>query len=40
MLHKDYERKGTVAKKRTSGCNPQGAWRQDEPIGAKVPIVK
>jgi hypothetical protein len=34
MLHKDYDRKGSVAKK-ISGRDPQGAWRQDELIGGK-----
>jgi hypothetical protein len=38
MLHKDYNRKGSVAK--ISGHDPQGAWRQDELIGGKPPVVK
>jgi hypothetical protein len=34
MLHKDYDRKGSVAKKKIhSGHEPQEAWRQDERIG-------
>jgi hypothetical protein len=39
MLHKDYDRKGSV-EKRISGHEPQGAWRQDELIGGKPPVVK
>jgi hypothetical protein len=39
LLHKDYDRKGSVAKK-ISACQPQGAWRQDELIGGKQPVVK
>jgi hypothetical protein len=39
MLHKDYGRKGSVAKK-TSGRESQGACRQDELIGGKQPSVK
>jgi hypothetical protein len=40
MLHKDYDRKGSVAKKtKDSGHEPQEAWRQDEPIGGKPPVV-
>jgi hypothetical protein len=38
MLHKEYERKGKGKKK--SGCEPQGAWRQDDLIGRKPPVVK
>jgi hypothetical protein len=38
-LHKDYERKGSVEKK-ISGRDPQGAWRQDEVIGGKPPVLK
>jgi hypothetical protein len=40
MLHKDYGRKGLGAKKKDSGREPQEAWRQDELIGGKPPIVK
>jgi hypothetical protein len=40
MLHKDYDRKGSVAKKENSGSDPQGACRQDELIGGKPPVVK
>jgi hypothetical protein len=38
MLHKDYDRKGSLEKI----CGPgfQGAWRQDEMIGGKLPVVK
>jgi hypothetical protein len=39
MLHKDYNRKGSVDKK-YSGNEPQEAWRQDELIGGKPPVVK
>jgi hypothetical protein len=39
MLHKDYDRKGSVAKK-FSGRESQGAWRQDELIGGTLPVVK
>jgi hypothetical protein len=39
MLHKDYDREGSVAKK-ISGRESQGAWRQDELIGGKPPILK
>jgi hypothetical protein len=41
MLHKDYDPKGSVAKKKKiSGRGPQEAWRQDELIGGKPPFVK
>jgi hypothetical protein len=36
----DYERKGSVANIRISGRAPEGAWRQDELIGGKPPLVK
>jgi hypothetical protein len=39
MLHKDYDRKVSVAKK-ISGREPQGARRQDELVGGKLPVVK
>jgi hypothetical protein len=39
MLHKDYDLKGSV-ERRISGRHPQGAWRQDELIGGKLPVVK
>jgi hypothetical protein len=38
MLHKDYDSKGSVEKKFSR--DPQGAWRQDEGIGGKPPVVK
>jgi hypothetical protein len=38
MLHKDYDRKSSVEK--ISGRGPQGAWRQDNLIGGKPPVVK
>jgi hypothetical protein len=40
MLNKDYGHKGSVAKKKYSGRKPQKAWRQDELIGGKLPVVK
>jgi hypothetical protein len=40
MLHKDYDRKGSVAKKIISDHKPQGAWHQDEQIGGKPPVAK
>jgi hypothetical protein len=41
MLHKDYDRKGSVAKKKkVSGRESQEAWRQDELIGGKPPVLK
>jgi hypothetical protein len=39
MLHKDYDSKGSVEKE-ISGRDPQGAWRQNELIGGKLPVVK
>jgi hypothetical protein len=36
MLHKDYDRKGSVEKK----ISGRGAWRKDELIGGKPPVVK
>jgi hypothetical protein len=41
MLHKNYDRKGSIAKKKKkSGRDPQGVWRQDELIDGKPPVVK
>jgi hypothetical protein len=40
MSHKDYDSKGSVAKKKTSGHEPPEDWRQDELIGGKPPVVK
>jgi hypothetical protein len=41
MLHKNYDRNGSVAKKKkNSGHDPQGAGSQDELIGGKPPVVK
>jgi hypothetical protein len=37
MLHEGYDRKGSV---KESVCESQGAWRQDELIGGKPPVVK
>jgi hypothetical protein len=39
MLHKGYDRKGSVAKK-IMVVESQGAWRQDELIDGKPPVVK
>jgi hypothetical protein len=39
VLHKDYDRKGSVEKKNT-GRDFQEARRQDELIGDKPPVVK
>jgi ferric-dicitrate binding protein FerR (iron transport regulator) len=39
MLHKDYDRKGSV-EKNVSDRESQGAWRQDELISDKTPVVK
>jgi hypothetical protein len=39
MVHKDYDRKGSVEKK-IVGRESQRAWRQDELIGGKPPVVK
>jgi hypothetical protein len=39
MLHKDYDRKGSVEKK-IFGREFQGSWRQDELFGGKPPVVK
>jgi hypothetical protein len=38
MLHKGYDR--TVQLQKISVRDSQGAWRQDEMIGGKPPIVK
>jgi hypothetical protein len=38
MLHKDYYRKGSI--ETISGRGFQEAWRQDELIGGKPPVVK
>jgi hypothetical protein len=39
MLEKEYDRKCSIVKKK-SGRDPQGAFRQDELIGGKPPVVK
>jgi hypothetical protein len=39
MLHKDYDRNGSVVKK-IFGRDPLGAWGQDELTGGKPPVVK
>jgi hypothetical protein len=38
MLHKNYDRKGSVEK--ISGRELQGAWSQDELSGGKQSVVK
>jgi hypothetical protein len=38
MLRKDYDGKGSVEE--ISGRDSQGAWRQDEEVGGKPPVVK
>jgi hypothetical protein len=41
MLHRDYDRKGSVTKKKyIPDRELQGAWCQDKLIGGKPPIVK
>jgi hypothetical protein len=40
MLHKNYNRKCSVGKKKNTGRGFQGACRQDELIGGKPPVVK
>jgi hypothetical protein len=39
MLHKDYNRKGSV-EETISSRDLQGAWGQDELIGGKPQVVK
>jgi hypothetical protein len=39
ILYKDYDLKGSVEEK-NSVRESQGAWRQDELIGGKPPVVK
>jgi hypothetical protein len=40
MLHKDYDRKGSVEKKNNFGRDSQRAWRKDELTGGKPSVVK
>jgi hypothetical protein len=40
MLHKNYESKGSVAKKKISSRDPPETLRQVEMIGGKPPVVK
>jgi hypothetical protein len=41
MLHKDYDRKGSVAEKEKDfGREPQETWCQDELIGGKPLLIK
>jgi hypothetical protein len=40
MLHKDYNSKFSVEKKKHAGRESQGACRQDELIGDKPLVVK
>jgi hypothetical protein len=35
-----YDRKGSDEKEKIFGRDPQGAWRQEERIGGKPPVVK
>jgi hypothetical protein len=37
---KDYDRKGSAAKKKKNLRQLQGAWRQEELIGSEPPVVK
>jgi hypothetical protein len=39
VLHNDYDGKDS-AEKKISGRDTQGAWRRDELIGGKPPILK
>jgi hypothetical protein len=39
MLHKDYYRKMSVARKKISGREPQEVRRQNELIGDKPPVL-
>jgi hypothetical protein len=39
MLNTEYDRRCSIEKK-NSGREPQRAWRQDELIGGKPPVVK
>jgi hypothetical protein len=39
MLHKEYSPKCSAEKKNT-GHGSQGAWRKDELIGSKLPVIK
>jgi hypothetical protein len=39
MVHNDYDRKGSVAKKETSGRDPQEAWRQDELFNRQIKVI-
>jgi hypothetical protein len=40
MLHKDYDCKCSVEKKKTDGRESQGIFHQDELTGGKPPVVK
>jgi hypothetical protein len=40
MLHKGYDRKCSVKKKKKDGRKFQGACRQDKPIGGKPAVFK
>jgi hypothetical protein len=41
VLHKDYDRKGSVAPApKPSGRETQETWRQDELAGGKPPVLK
>jgi hypothetical protein len=40
MLHKDYDRRCSIEKRKCSGHEAQGAWHQEEMIGGKPPVEK
>jgi hypothetical protein len=40
MLREGYGYDPVAKKKKKSGREPRGAWRQDELIGGKTPVVK
>jgi hypothetical protein len=40
MIQKDYNHRGSGAKIKFSGSEPQGAWRQDKLIDGKPPVAK
>jgi hypothetical protein len=40
MFHKDYDRNDSVAKKKCSGCEPQGPCHHGEQTNGKPPVMK
>jgi hypothetical protein len=40
IKQKDYNCKGSVEKRETSGHEPHEAWHQDDLLGGKLPVVK